>query len=543
MDSAGGSRTRELGVINLMLEAFTAGAERALVRAGAVARRRGGQAIEPLDLLAALSLEVESRAAELLEEFGVSAGRLREALGSDAWDDEVPEADDELDSALPRSSSLRMVLGEATNQARGLDRTREVGTEHLLAGLMAAPGPIADLLRSVGLELAAVRDRLAEVTAVDAGPLPMADDIPPLDLAEPGGGVDLGRILDASANRAREGLRVVEDYVRFVLDDPGLTRRLKEVRHRFSEAERGLGADRLLDSRETLQDVGTHIMTTNEQFRENPRAVLSANFKRLAEAMRSLEEYSKLVDVWLAGRFEVLRYDIYTLEKLTMTAAASHRTLGEARLMVLVGGLRTLGDLTWVVEEAIRGGADVIQYREKGVPDRELLKRAREVRIVTARARVPMIMNDRPDLARLAGCDGVHLGQEDVTIRDARRVVGPSATIGQSTHDREQLEAAVLSGSGYLGVGPVFPSATKEFSEPELAGLAFVRLAAESTALPWFAIGGIGVENIDRVIEAGATRVAVSSAVVRADSPRRAAARLKTRLIGVESANLEDDDF
>jgi thiamine-phosphate pyrophosphorylase len=388
-----------------------------------------------------------------------------------------------------------------------------------------------------------LRDRLADATAVDSGPIPMAQEIPPLDLAEPGGGVDLARILDASANRAREGLRVVEDYVRFALDDPGLTRRLKDVRHRLAEAERGLDPALLLNSRETREDVGTHIMTASEQFRENPRAVLSANFKRIAEALRSLEEYSKLVDVWLAGRFEVLRYDVYTLEKLTMTAVASRRTLGDARLMVLIGGLRTLGDLTWIAEEAIAGGAGVIQYRDKGIPDRELLRRAREVRIVTARARVPMIMNDRPDLARLAGCDGVHLGQEDVTIRDARRILGASAQIGASTHDREQLDAAVLSGASYLGVGPVFPSPTKEFSEPELAGLSFVRIADETTALPWFAIGGISAENVERVLEAGATRVAVSSAVVRAESPRRAAARIKARLNGLDPDDQSDADI
>ena len=96
--------------------------------------------------------------------------------------------------------------------------------------------------------------------------------------------------------------------------------------------------------------------------------MLAANFKRTAEALRSLEEYSKLVDVWLAGRFEVLRYDVYTLEKLTLTAVAAHASLGEARLMVLVGGLPTLGDLTWIVGEAMAGGADVIQFREKGCP-------------------------------------------------------------------------------------------------------------------------------------------------------------------------------
>ena len=174
--------------------------------------------------------------------------------------------------------------------------------------------------------------------------------------------------------------------------------------------------------------------------------------------------------------------------------------------MVLVGGLPTIGDLTWVVGEALAGGADVIQLREKGLADRELLRLARDVRILTAQARVPLILNDRVDLARLASCDGVQLGQDDLSVRDARRILGPTSLIGISTHDREQLDAAILSGASYLGVGPVFPSPTKDFSESELAGLAYVRLAAESTSLPWFAIGGINEENIDRVLEAGATR-------------------------------------
>src|SRR5208282_1908152 len=172
-----------------------------------------------------------------------------------------------------------------------------------------------------------------------------------------------------------------------------------------------------------------------------------------------------------------------------------YRSLGVAKLMVLAGGLPTMGDLTWVVGEALAGGADVIQLREKGLADRELLRRAREVRILTAQARVPLILNDRLDLARLASSDGVQLGQTDLSVRDARRIMGPTSLIGVSTHDREQLDAAILAGASYLGVGPVFLSPTKEFSEPELAGLAYVRLAAESTSLPWFAIGGINEEN------------------------------------------------
>jgi thiamine-phosphate pyrophosphorylase len=525
-----------------MFESYTAGAERALTRAESVARRRGAESVEPLDLLAALILETESRAAELMAEFGVEASRLWAAMGPETLEIVVEEDSIDPDSEfapepsklIPQSAALKVVLSESMAQARGIDRKREVGTEHLLAGLIAASDSAVEVLGSAGLDFQSLNDHLTAAVLVDSAPLPMAEGIPPLELAEPGGGADLARILDASANRAREGLRVVEDYVRFALDDAGLTRRLKEIRHRLAEAERGLDACLLIDSRDTREDVGTHIMTVSERVRENPRGVLAANFKRIAEALRSLEEYSKLVDVWLAGRFEVLRYDIYTVEKMTMTAVAAHRALGDARLMVLIGGLPTLGDLTWVVEEVIAGGADIIQYREKGVPDREWLRRAREVRILTARARIPMIMNDRADLARLASCDGVHLGQDDISIRDARRVMSTAAHIGVSTHDRPQLEAAILAGAGYLGVGPVFTSPTKEFSEPELAGLSFVRHAAESTTLPWFAIGGINADNVDRVLEAGATRIAVSAAVVRAPSPRRAAVQLKARLAGLD---------
>ena len=99
-----------------------------------------------------------------------------------------------------------------------------------------------------------MRERLTEAVHVDLAPLPLAEGIPPLELAEPGGGVELARILDASANRAREGLRVIEDYVRFVLDDPGLTRRLKEIRHRLAEAERGLDEQLLLGSRDAHRE-------------------------------------------------------------------------------------------------------------------------------------------------------------------------------------------------------------------------------------------------------------------------------------------------
>lgn len=514
-----------------MFESFTAGALRAIERAEARARHRGAAAIESTDLVAALVDEAESRAATLLGEFGLVPVRLFAALGQP---EAIPEAGlDDDPPAVPQSAELRSLLNDATNLARAFDRTRPVGTEHLLAVLLPPDGsarttPAADLLAAAGLDVPGLVARLAEAEKGESEPIPLDPEMPPLELADPGEAVEIGRILDASASRAREGLRVVENYVRFVLDDPGLTRRLKGVRHRLAEALRGFDAELLLAGRDVAGDVGTHIMTASEMARESPRAVLTANFKRAAEALRTLEEYGKLYNEWVAGRFEVLRYDVYTLEKLVLAAAASHRALGDARLMVLVGGLPTLGTLTWVVGEALAGGADVIQLREKGLTDREWLTRAREVRILTAQAKATFLVNDRPDLARLAGADGVHLGQEEVAVRDARRVVGPNALIGVSTHDPGQLDKAVLDGAGYLGVGPVFASRTKGFDD--LAGLGFVRHAAGATNLPWFAIGGIDEATIDEAIEAGARRVAVSSAVVHAEVPRQAAATLRAKL-------------
>jgi thiamine-phosphate pyrophosphorylase len=506
-----------------MFDAFTEGALRALRRAEARAIARDSKVVEPIDLLTSLVDEEESRASALLSQFGF----LRESYFALTLQPLEPPVSENLESdKLAQSTALKTILNDTTHATRAHDRSRLVSTENLLAGLIDGLG--SSTLIPSGVDLTALQTHFATQEKADTAIVPLDPEIGPLELTDPGETADLARILDASANRAREGLRVVEDYVRFVLEDPSLTRRLKDVRHRFGEAIRGIDPEWLIGARDTRGDIGTHIMTAAESTRENPRHVLIANFKRTAEALRTLEEYSKLVNTWISGRFEILRYDVYTLEKLTLTAAKAHRTLADARLMVLVGGLPTLGDLTWIVSEALAGGADVIQLREKDIDDREWLSRAREVRILTAQAKARFIVNDRPDLARLAGADGVHLGVTDLTVRDARRIVGPNALVGLSTHTPAQLDKATLDAASYLGVGPVFPSETKSFED--FAGLEFVRHASESTTLPWFAIGGINESTIDDAIEAGARRVAVSAAVTKAQYPRKAAANLRAKI-------------
>lgn len=344
--------------------------------------------------------------------------------------------------------------------------------------------------------------------------------------------VETYRILDASANRAREGLRVVEDYVRFVLDDSFLTRELKQLRHELTRALGQLGHRPLLASRETQHDVGTRVSTSQEKDRAEIVAVAAANFKRAQEALRSLEEFSKLVSTGepttISESFEQMRYRLYILERATHLVSESRERLKDIRLYVLVSSAGCRHGLEATVRGALEGGAQVIQLREKDLADRELLNRAKSVRRWTREANALFIMNDRPDLARLSDADGVHVGQDELRVKDARRILGPDRLIGVSTHDLEQVRQAVLDGADYLGIGPVFASATKTFSK--FAGLEFIRQATEETSLPAFAIGGITTDNVTQVMKAGTNRIAVSAAVCTADHPAETASLLREYL-------------
>lgn len=337
------------------------------------------------------------------------------------------------------------------------------------------------------------------------------------------------RILDANANRATEGLRVVEDYLRFVLDDGHLCGLCKELRHALTAQLEAVPVRQRWAARETLRDVGTTLTTPSETCRESPRAVAAANLARVAEALRCLEEYAKVLRPDLAAGVEALRYRTYTLARAVALTAESCQRLAAAHLYVLVDGRASAADLADLVRQLLAGGADVIQLRDKRLPDRELVERARLIRPVTREAGALLIVNDRPDLAVLADADGVHVGQDELPVKDARVIVGPDRLIGVSTHALAQARQAVLDGANYLGCGPTFPSRTKAF--PEFPGIAFLRQVAAEIRLPAFAIGGITAEQVPHVRAAGFTRIAVSGAVVDAPDPRAAVARLRGELL------------
>ena len=296
------------------------------------------------------------------------------------------------------------------------------------------------------------------------------------------------RTFDAAANRAREGLRVVEDGLRFALDDRHLTEVCKLIRHDFTSSTRGVPWSDRLAARETQADVGTTIATEQEQQRSDGADVLIANLLRVQEALRSMEEYGKTFDPEMATRLEQLRYRVYTLHRAIDITQRSVERLANARVYVLLDGRKSLVEFKELAKSLIAAGVDLIQLRDKCLPDRELLGRARRLRDWTHGTDTLFIMNDRPDIAVLSQADGVHVGQDELSVKDVRTIVGPRSLIGVSTHSIEQARQAVLDGADCIGCGPTFPSDTKQFEH--FPGVEFLKAVAAEIRLPAFAIGG-----------------------------------------------------
>jgi thiamine-phosphate pyrophosphorylase len=346
---------------------------------------------------------------------------------------------------------------------------------------------------------------------------------------------EIYRILDANANRAREALRVVEDFARFILDDAGLAAVAKGMRSRLREAMTAFPADALLAARDTPGDVGTRLTSPGELARADAVGVVTAACKRASEALRTLEEYAKVESPASAGIFEALRYQSYSLEQTLFRRLAVKDRFGKVRLYVLLtSGLCRSGDPVETARAAMAGGADCIQLREKAMPARAMLALGTKLRELTSAAGALLIVNDRADIAAACSADGVHLGQDDLPVAAARRLLAPGALVGKSTHTLDQARAAVAEGADYLGVGPMFATSTKDAGP--LAGVECLRQVVGEVAIPHVAIGGITAGNVGELVAAGARRVAVCSAIIAAPDPQRAAAEIKAKLGNVPLA-------
>ena len=462
------------------------------------------------------------------------------------------------------------VVERAFAIARRTHGVHEVSSEHLLQAMVEIDGPVRDVLVSLGVDADVLQRRLQGHDLPDQSPPAMVVDFelnpdssspsllsqsPPDTVSEseaqrvgqpglsarPAG--DLASpvltIVDANLNRAREGLRVLEDFARFVRRDGDVTRALKQLRHSLVTCERELKHE-VSDPavyRNTAADVGTDITTTGETCRQTVADVVVANARRIQESLRSLEEFGKLLSPLFAGKIKQIRYESYDLEqRLTLEVAdISQRfvdirnqrkaRLQSAQLYVLVSEANCCLHWRDVVEKSLTGGADIVQLREKSLSREEIVRRGKWIAAACSSHDALFILNDRCESAFEACADGVHIGQEDATVAAARRLLDASMLVGVSTHSKSQLLHACRQDVDYLGVGPVFRSDTKSFES--FPGMHYVAQAAEFADRPWFAIGGIDGANIDDVRQSGAERVAVSRAVIAAADPEQAARQLK----------------
>lgn len=338
------------------------------------------------------------------------------------------------------------------------------------------------------------------------------------------------RLLDANLDRAREGLRVLEDWCRFGVNRQDLVVRLKDLRQRLGQCHR-LSYKM---ARHAASDEAAGLAHPAQMERRDPLAVVAANAGRVQEALRVLEEFGRTLDPPLAEEAARIRYALYDLEVECLRASGPAGPSRRERLARCSLYLITspVPDLEGVVEAALTAGVGLVQYRPKQDPptDLERLDQARALRRLCDRHGALFLLNDRLDLALAVEADGVHLGQSDLPVAEARRLLGPERLLGRSTHSVEQLRQAVLEGCDYVGVGPVFTTPSKPGRAA--VGLAYVAAAARDCPIPWFAIGGIDGVNLADVQQAGASRVALIRAITDAGDPRAATQALLQQLGG-----------
>lgn len=344
------------------------------------------------------------------------------------------------------------------------------------------------------------------------------------------------RILDANFNRAREGLRVVEEMARFILNDAGLAGRLKSLRHNLRIiVQRTLpeGTEKFLGARDSKGDVGLLCQEEKEFDRFNYTGILLANFKRVQEALRVMEEYCKIFSD--GAEFKKIRYEVYDLEKETTgrlieSRFDSRKNLVDYSLYVIVQEEFSCGrSLEELTSAAIEGGAKVIQLRDKESSTRKLIEAARKLRLLTKEKGIVFIVNDRIDVALAAQADGAHLGQDDLPASDARKILGRDKIIGISVNTLEQAREAQQQGADYIGVGPVFETGTKDV-EYDPVGVDLLKEMAKEIHIPKVAIGGITSGNAFEVVRSGADGVAVVTAVISAPDVAAAASSLRVEV-------------
>ncbi|TRZ48883.1 MAG: thiamine phosphate synthase [Dehalococcoidia bacterium] len=338
------------------------------------------------------------------------------------------------------------------------------------------------------------------------------------------------RIIDANLNRIGEGLRLLEDLARLLLNDTALTQQLKTMRHELVTSD-WPSYQQLLQARNSAGDVGINIKAPGQEKPRDLPVMVAANARRVQESLRTIEELAKLPDTKLdSEKFKQARFNLYTIEQRLLSKLMRQDKLKHLPGLYVIIDTQALKGRSHieVAKQVIQGGAKTIQLRDKLHNKKELLPIAQQLRNLCADKGVLFIINDYLDLALATDADGLHLGQNDLPIKAARQLLPIGKILGASTTSADQATTAESEGADYIAVGSIYPTPSKETAKViGLDGLCQIR---QAVTLPLVAIGGITQDNAAEVMSAGADAVAVISAILQAESPEEAARQIVARL-------------
>ena len=343
-------------------------------------------------------------------------------------------------------------------------------------------------------------------------------------------------MIDANLNRSSEGLRVLEDVARFLLNDAELCQRLKTLRHDLARETESLSIG-LLSQRDSEHDVGNPYPIPPGKKEINMKTIslqglldlVTANAKRVEESLRVVEELAKLPEispVLNSASFEQARFALYSLERDLISRISRRDKIERMPGLYVILDRQFLAGRNEldIAGQIIEGGARVIQLRDKQSKKGELLLIAQRLNELCSQADVLFIINDYLDLAIAVGADGLHVGQEDLPLPVIRRELPIDKLVGCSVTTLSQAKNAQAEGADYIAVGSIFPTTTKR--EATVVGVNILKELKRIVSIPLVAIGGINQNNIGEVVSAGADAVAVISAVLSEKDVKKAVQKL-----------------
>jgi len=322
------------------------------------------------------------------------------------------------------------------------------------------------------------------------------------------------QIIDANLDRAREGLRVLEDWARFGLSNEKYVERIKNFRQILGKNH----IEVYKQSRNFIEDKCKGLTHEEQIKRKNYQQIISSNSGRVQEALRVIEEFSRPHNHELSKIASEIRYEIYNIEIDLLSLSECNKSeeiLKKNDLYVITD---QKDNLLEIIEEILIAGVRIIQHRFKTGTDKDHLQEAIQIKNLCKRYNSLFIINDRVDIALASNADGIHLGQDDLDLKTARNLLGHSKIIGISANNEIDISNALKDGCNYIGIGPVFETAIKKDKKP--LGLERIKTLTKDLNIPWFAVGGIKSNNISYLKRNGFKKVALVSQLMNSEDPK-----------------------